>query len=1352
MLNSTLGGKNLETTLNLEEIKITILDNSSEGQTDTWSFVQVAPKASFEATGARDVYKLTLQDVYEAMYYLGNAPNRASSIHTVRSFMEYWQTRFGDIPPNASVTSYSEDGALQVHLLTLDDPVYDEDTNLVSYSATLLHGNIQDLEELRSPTLFIDSTDECTGAALDPGDGTKDLEITKAYCVEGGTYKYKNVNIHSNGVLHFKDGKTDFWANSILVENEGSLTAGSPDNPIGTGDPANVLTFHLYGDTTDTGITCKTGNCGVSQTDWASHPTAKIKLPGGVSDYFYEYKKLPTDQDLGDGVYFGRKTLAVSYGGTLQMFGKKGATYNASTQMPTTSGTSWARLNQSVKKGDTQLILDRPVDWQKGDMIVVTATDYLPSHSELHTIEAIIIDGQKSTITTSKSVSYAHNGEKYDLSKHNIPSRMGSDFMKAVETRAAVALLSRNIRVVSEGSKPDESFPSDSYFGGHTIVRQGFKSFQMQGVEFYQLGQGGRMAHSPVNFHMARQTPNDTLVQDCSVWDSMTRWYEIRGTKGVTLKRNVGYLSIGHGYFLAEGTETHNQLVANIGIYARPAVEYKGNPRKVPGCIAKKTGHFLANAGDYIHPSVFYIMNGYNDFEDNMAVGAGTCGACYWIVPAMISGLSTEQSWEGYAGIQKITPGTAPLKEFRGNFCSTAQQSLITIDTTGVCMGLSNPTLPDEKGLQPITNPYSDDYEPDLPNHPGLYPTINSGAMLQPNRCDETTDPSCSAATSKLCTKGETENCVVSAIDSYTSSFHWAQQNFAAIWLRTNWFLFTDSALTDVLNGGLTMVSGGSYDQVINQYWGLTRKTVFVGHTQENNPYASNAGPVGPDSPLKCKAGTPASYCLLEDEGVNIPIDNFSVYQRLYNIYDGPVYQDSNAFVNIKTTPVDGCADNGTCEGSPYMYGPAGRGMGIPKAKEGPHKGNCILPNAAIGWKQPNGFYYPPAFHSTNLYFDDVDIRHFVIVPLFKPGTSDADAEKVKTDYCTYPPGDPKLLFADSFTDVDRQTELNDDDGSYSGLKGADPDQAGLTGTIAVNNDQFFWAPRQILECLSEETCFQSPYDHVSAVVFPECAAKGGTGCGDNWGAVCQDRTCYGVPIYRQYLRQNANPAETKGPEQSIRMMGAGISQRSVLLANNGSYYVDTNVSTAKQTTATKNVFEKGKTYNFFLIYAKPATKVTFQLYVGQNFNKDNEVRTVLVGTQKEDGVVLVSPLEFTPGTTWPADWTRTYDSTTGILEVTMDMKDSSFSSDFEKATEESCGPPSFCEWKDGACKAAGGTNPIAYTPTDDICQWSIKASECPSGGCIGFPGWTFPQILLRMTRTTGRTRRHFPLTGRLSG
>ena len=40
----------------------------------------------------------------------------------------------------------------------------------------------------------------------------------------------------------------------------------------------------------------------------------------------------------------------------------------------------------------------------------------------------------------------------------------------------------------------------------------------------------------------------------------------------------------------------------------------------------------------------------------------------------------------------------------------------------------------------------------------------------------------------------------------------------------------------------------------------------------------------------------------------------------------------------------------------------------------------------AIGWKQSNGFYYPPAFHSDNLFFKNVDIRHYVVEPLTYPG------------------------------------------------------------------------------------------------------------------------------------------------------------------------------------------------------------------------------------------------------------------------------------------------------------------------------------------------------------------------------
>ncbi len=36
----------------------------------------------------------------------------------------------------------------------------------------------------------------------------------------------------------------------------------------------------------------------------------------------------------------------------------------------------------------------------------------------------------------------------------------------------------------------------------------------------------------------------------------MTRWFVIHSTLDVTLARNVGYKSIGHGFYLEDATET----------------------------------------------------------------------------------------------------------------------------------------------------------------------------------------------------------------------------------------------------------------------------------------------------------------------------------------------------------------------------------------------------------------------------------------------------------------------------------------------------------------------------------------------------------------------------------------------------------------------------------------------------------------------------------------------------------------------------------------------------------------------------------------------------------------------------
>ena len=453
----------------------------------------------------------------------------------------------------------------------------------------------------------------------------------------GQTYNYGNVNIIAKGSLVFeenvRDEKIDFWAKSIVVENGGSLLTRA----IGVVSPyseqfgifGGVLTIHLYGadqGLKGAGVTCQSpandpdgkpsrlGQCGIPNSIWDTNGNSKVALPGQKnSDYFYQYSSLPFDHGEVDKKigYFGYKVIAVSYGGTLKLFGSKGV--SGDLLQPTGSGTSWVRLDGTITPGATQLVV-RPITWQAGDHIVVTTTDYLPNHSEELLICKIEeINGRmaaKITFTTdltadvkkncpAKGVKWTHNGEQYSLAR--LPSRLNIGKATA-ETRAAVGLLTRSVRIVSEGDTFGNCFPpsvkdpikgcsiddarKNYYFGGHTIARQGFLSFQVEGVEFRQLGQGGKLGHYPVHFHLARHTPSDTYVRDSSINESMTRWITVHGTQDLTIQRNVGYRSIGHGFYLEDAVETDNKFYSNLGIFARAAVKNADNPREVPGILA----------------------------------------------------------------------------------------------------------------------------------------------------------------------------------------------------------------------------------------------------------------------------------------------------------------------------------------------------------------------------------------------------------------------------------------------------------------------------------------------------------------------------------------------------------------------------------------------------------------------------------------------------------------------------------------------------------------------------------------------------------------------------------------------
>jgi G8 domain len=96
--------------------------------------------------------------------------------------------------------------------------------------------------------------DNCPNGKLDPGNQNNppDLIIANECHVGRGGYYFNNVNIITDsmaghripGKLIFDDDTygTTFSARSIVVENGGSLEAGTPDKPFGSG-----LHIHLYG-------------------------------------------------------------------------------------------------------------------------------------------------------------------------------------------------------------------------------------------------------------------------------------------------------------------------------------------------------------------------------------------------------------------------------------------------------------------------------------------------------------------------------------------------------------------------------------------------------------------------------------------------------------------------------------------------------------------------------------------------------------------------------------------------------------------------------------------------------------------------------------------------------------------------------------------------------------------------------------------------------------------------------------------------------------------------------------------------------------------------------------------------
>lgn len=309
------------------------------------------------------------------------------------------------------------------------------------------------------------------------------------------------------------------------------------------------------------------------------------------------------------------KTLAIMKGGVLELHGQ-----NASP--------AWTRLGQTAAAGTRRLKLTQSVSWTCGQHLVVASTDFDPGQAEMRTIQAV----HGTSVLLDRPLLFLHYGADAD----------------GVNEQAEVGLLSHNVIVQGDASSVADGF------GGQVMIMRGGAG-RLSGTEFRWLGQQGQIGRYPVHFHLAGEQAG-SYIRGCSIHDCFNRFLTLHGTQHVRVINNIGYNTIGHGFFLEDGTETGNVLDGNLGLLTR-------RPQPGHAVLASDTT-----------PATFWITNPANILRGNVA--AGSEGHGFWYdLPIHPTGANDTP-----ASRAAVQPRRTPLGLFDGNTAHSNAQDGLFVD------------------------------------------------------------------------------------------------------------------------------------------------------------------------------------------------------------------------------------------------------------------------------------------------------------------------------------------------------------------------------------------------------------------------------------------------------------------------------------------------------------------------------------------------------------------------------------------------------------------------------------------------------------------------------------------------
>ena len=296
---------------------------------------------------------------------------------------------------------------------------------------------------------------------------------------------------------------------------------------------------------------------------------------------------------------------------------------------------TWLKLADDLPTGEVEVTLSEKVTgWKIGDEVIITASGRSESggtfrqgsrrskqpQTEERKITKIETVGVKTIVTLDQPVKYEHSGTG--------------------EYRCEIANLSRNVIIESADPRGVR---------GHTVYHR-HSTGGISYARFAHLGKEGRLGRYAIHYHLIDDTMRGSSLKGVSIVDSHNRWITIHGTQYLVVRDCVGYQSVGHGYFMEDGTEIYNLLDRNLAVQA-----YRG--KRLPEQVLP----FDPNDG-----AGFWWANGRNTITNNVTCENDEYGYRYDMqsVRSFNSNLSILQP-DG--SLKQVDVRTIPIWRFEGN-------------------------------------------------------------------------------------------------------------------------------------------------------------------------------------------------------------------------------------------------------------------------------------------------------------------------------------------------------------------------------------------------------------------------------------------------------------------------------------------------------------------------------------------------------------------------------------------------------------------------------------------------------------------------------------------------------------